>query len=188
MDGQMEQAEHSLKQVVAERKAQRERANRRLQTQKTRHEGRFRLSAENLDSLATVVQAAEANGLDGDEIAGALGAGRLHACFWTFGLLPGLAVNAACAFLNDRLIRQAYASRSIDGDSAAYLIAAIALPILFSAGVMTVLLGKGAKAAGTRGFWRIFAGYVLGAALIALAVLVLERAASTHLQVILYRA
>ena len=63
--------------VVLERKAKLDRMNRRFQEQAAKRACVAAKAGDGFGSLASVVREAAANGLDGDEIAGALGVRRL---------------------------------------------------------------------------------------------------------------
>lgn len=174
--------------VVSDRKAKLERMNRRFQQQAAKRAGVAAKAGDCFGSLASVVREAAANGLSGDEIAGALGVRRLYACFWYYGFIPGIVVNSLCALLNHKLVEQAFIGNSLDGEPASYFMASLVVPILLSVGVLIVLLGKAVRAAGSRGYWRAFLGYAVGALVVGLTLLTLSLRAPTHLRLILFRA
>ena len=174
--------------VVSERKAKLDRMNRRFQEQAAKRACVAAKAGDGFGSLASVVREAAANGLDGDEIAGALGVRRLYACFWYFGFIPGIVVNSLCALLNHKLVEQAFVGSSLDGEPASYFMASLVVPILLSVGVLVVLLGKAVRAAGSRGYWRTFLGYAVGALLVGLTLLFVSLRASDSLRLILFRA
>lgn len=164
----------ALEKAVAERRANAERTQRHLksQLQKARREGLAAGSADGARELAAAVRDGDARGLS--------------ACFWFRGLVPGLVVNALGAVLNDVLIKEAYAHKSIDGDTADFFMMSLVLPILLSVAALVTLLAKGVRTAGIRGYWRTFAGYLLGTLAVVLVLLVRAWTAETHLRLILY--
>ena len=181
-------ATEALEKAVADRRAKAERAQQHLkdQLQKARQSGVARMPGAGAGNLATVVRDAEAKGVSGDSIACELGVGRLGACLWLYGFVPGLVVNSLCALLNDVLIKEAYAHKSIDGDSAAFFMMSLTLPVVLSAFALVICLAKGVRAAGSRGFWRTFLGYVVAALAVGMVLLVRSLTADAHLRLILY--
>ncbi len=186
-----EAAQRALERAVADRKAQVGRTQQHLKAQlaKARQAGVATMAADPCTALGQVAREAEAKGVTGDELAGLLGAPRLSRCFWLFGFVPGLAVNALCAGLFFLLTERAVETPklSIDGDSAAFFMAALLLPAAFSACGFAALAGRGVRAAGSRGYWRTAAGYALSLILVLLVLVVRTLCDDASLKVILYR-